>query len=262
MLVTIVEVNGKQHELEVPAATTIAMLKDQSASVLMVPSEFQRFIIGGCIAEDHHELTEFLEEGLNSLDVTFFFSDGGVLTHESLAARCAAMEILKTLVSVGRLEAINVISKFCSDDNLIVRQAAMKAISEFAQSHSAQVLPTLVERLLDPNELVAALAVQALASVVDAGNEEARTTLLEFLEVVEDLDPVVQLAAVEACARMPEHHNKRLIRLLDAITRASSNGIVCSAAKGMADKLRHRRPQTLLDRRESDASGQCNPLCS
>lgn len=262
MIVTIVEVNGKLHELEVPAGLTIAMLKHQSSSVLMVPAEFQRFVIGGCIAEDHHELAEYVEEGLNSLDVTFLFSDGGVLSHESVAARCAAMEVLIKLVGAGRIEAMHVISNFCSDENLIVRQAAIKAISEFAQSHSAQVLPTLVERLLDPNELVAASAVHALASAVDAGNEEARTTLLEFLEVAEDLDPVVQLAAIEASARIPEHHNERLIRLLDVITCTSSNGMVCCAAKCMVERRRYRRPHASLERRDSHAAGHCEPLRS
>merc|ERR1719316_2682205 len=100
--------NGRQYNLEVGGDISVAELKVAARPVLQVPVEFQVFAIGTEIAQDEEPLSNYLEDPERPLEVTFCFSDGGILSHESTAARCAAIESLTQVAHGGRKQVIDV----------------------------------------------------------------------------------------------------------------------------------------------------------
>merc|ERR1719331_2117744 len=97
---------------------------------------------------------------------------------------------------------------------------------------------------MDTNKMVAAMAVQALASAVDSGNEEAISTMLEFLDYLEDhQDMMTQLAVIENCVKLPHQFHPRIVRRLADIYNGCRQERVRCAAKNTAGKLAEMRRQ-------------------
>lgn len=245
--VTLLEMNGRQYDLEVGGDISVAELKVAARLVLQVPVEFQVFAIGTEIAQDDEPLSNYVEDAERPLEVTFCFSDGGILSHESTAARCAAIESLTQVAHGGRKQVIDVFLGLSADDNELCRQAAVAALADVANIDCPAVtddrfLDCLAARLLDTNKLIAVTAVQALGKAVEAGNEKACVTLLEFVEYIEDQeDMMLQLAVIEACLKLPKIHDRRVMRSLLATFNATGNSRVRSAAKNTAAQVLRRK---------------------
>lgn len=239
--VVLSEMNGRQHHLDVPAGATVADLKHVAYPALMVPVEFQVLIIDAVVLQDEEPIGTYVQNVDQPLMVTFCFSDGGILGHESVAARRAAIDALTKVVHGGRRQVIDVFINLCKDENDICRHAAVSALANVAHLADERFVNALVERLLDPNKLVAVTAVQALARAVESGNEEASSILLEFVECVEDQEDVMlQLAVIEACVKLPQRHYRRIVRSMATILRSSRNNRVRSAAESAASDLSRR----------------------
>jgi len=247
--VCLLEMNGRQYDLEVGFETTVADLKLVAKPVLQVPVEFQIFAIGTDMAKDDELLASYWEDREDTeqpLLVTFCFSDGGILSHESAAARCAAIGSLTAVAHGGRKQVIDVFLGLSADENELCRQAAVAALADVANIDCPAVtderfINALSARLLDANKLIAVTAVQALGKAVESGNEKAGVTQLEFVEYIEDQeDMMLQLAAIEACLKLPKIHDRRIMRSLLATFNASKITRVRSAAKNTGAELLRR----------------------
>jgi len=257
--VALLELNGKQYDLEVRLGGTVAELKRMARPVLQVPVQFQQLIIGEAVVHDDEPISKYVTDAAKPLLVTFYFSDGGLLAHESLAARCAAIDDLTKVVHGGRRQIIEVFITLSADENEVCRHAAVSALARVAHLADERFLEAIVARLLDSNKLIAVTAVQTLAKAAESGNEEARATLLEFVECIEDQeDMMLQLAIIEACVKLPQAHGRRIVRSLCGIFHSSRNTRVRCAAKHAAAELAKRNRGRSSSR--SDAQ-RCDRAC-
>jgi len=237
--VTLVEMNGKQYDVEVGLRATVGDLKHIASPLLLVPVDFQALIIGSEVLIDAEELCDYVEDPDEPLQVSFYFSDAA-LHGESTAARCAAVDALTKVAHGGRKQVVDIFIALSRDDNDIFRHASVGALSRVAHLADARYMEAIIERLLDSNKLVAASAVQALGNVVEFGNDKAESTLLEFVESVEDQDMMLQLAAIEACIKLPQRYHRRVIRSLLGIFNTVTTARVRAAAKHTAAGLARR----------------------
>eukprot|EP00427_Karlodinium_veneficum_P026077 CAMPEP_0169209262 /NCGR_PEP_ID=MMETSP1016-20121227/14576_1 /TAXON_ID=342587 /ORGANISM="Karlodinium micrum, Strain CCMP2283" /LENGTH=270 /DNA_ID=CAMNT_0009286701 /DNA_START=34 /DNA_END=846 /DNA_ORIENTATION=+ len=235
--VILVEMSGVQYRLQTSLQASVAELKDIAAPVLQVPSEFQRLFVGERLLDDRELLCNHLQSGSHELHISFAFSVGDALLHESMAVRRAAIDSLAKVARAGRRQAVAVLL----DENEICRQAAVSALGDLVQFADGYFLTALVSRLMDSNSLIAVSAVQSLAKAADFGNEEAISTLLQFVEVAEDQEVMVQLAVIEACLKLPRKHDQRIIRSLQNIVYTSGHARVCSVARRTYAKVAQRR---------------------
>mmetsp|Transcript_2164 Transcript_2164/g.3361 ORF Transcript_2164/g.3361 Transcript_2164/m.3361 type:complete len:275 (+) Transcript_2164:34-858(+) len=239
--VILVEMSGVQYRLQTSLQASVAELKDIAAPVLQVPSEFQRLFVGERLLDDREWLCNHLQSGSHELHISFAFSVGDALLHESMAVRRAAIDSLAKVARAGRRQAVAVLLNFAEDENEICRQAAVSALGDLVQFADGYFLTALVSRLMDSNSLIAVSAVQSLAKAADFGNEEAISTLLQFVEVAEDQEVMVQLAVIEACLKLPRKHDQRIIRSLQNIVYTSGHARVCSVARRTYAKVAQRR---------------------
>jgi len=238
--VVLLELSGDSHDLEMSPGATVADLKETAYPVLNVPVEFQRFIVGESVLRDDERLCAYVQDE-QPLRVNFYFSDGGILNHESTAARCSALDSLSEVAHCGRRQVIGVLVAFSEDENALCRRAAVSALAKVAHMADERFTQAVVARLLDNNKLIAVTAVQALTKAAEAGNREAGLKLLEFVEGVDDqVDVMVQLAVIEACVKLPEAHHRRILRSLLDVFNTSGNARVRSLAKGAALDLSSR----------------------
>jgi hypothetical protein len=238
--VILVEMSGVQYRLQIGSDSSVGELKRFAAPVLQVPPEFQRLFIGESVLNDSEQLCKLLQNDAQELQLFFAFSDGGALTHESIAARRAAIDALTKVARGGRRQVVDVLINFADDANEVCRQAAVSALGELAQFADARFLSAVVSRLTDCNTLIAVAAVQSLANAAEVGNEEAISTLIEFVEVAEEQETMVQLAVLEACLKLPRKHDQRVIRSLRSIVRASDSARVRGVAKTTYAKVARR----------------------
>jgi hypothetical protein len=229
--VTLVEMSGVEHHVNIKSKAAVSDLKLVAAPVLLVPAEFQKLIADTTVMEDCESIEKYLADDAQKLMVTFAFCDGGVLTHESIAARRAALESLAKVAHSGRRQVVRVLLNFSEDTNDLCRHAAVLAMGQIAHLADEQFLEVVTARLLDRNPLIAAAAVNVLGNAAEAGNDEATSCLLQFLEVADEQDSLVQLAVMEQCGKLPERHKRRVIRSLHNIFRASKQLPVQIAAR-------------------------------
>lgn len=264
LAITLLEMNGTQYDLEVSFGATVADLKHVAKPILQVPVEFQVFAIGTELPKDDEPLCAYLQAPQSGKDpapllfrgdlpllvVTFCFSDGGILSHESTAARVAAIDALTHVAHAGRKQVIDVFLGLSEDENELCRQAAVSAlagVAALAAVGNERFLSALAARLLDDHKLVAVTAVQALANAVESGNEAAGLTLLEFVEYIEDQEDVMlQLAVIEACLKLPKAHDRRLMRsLLNTFKTSTTNRVQCAAKNTAAELVRRSRLRSM-----------------
>lgn len=241
--ITLLELSGKQHEVQVRSTATVADLKEVAVDVLFVPVEFQRFMFGTEQLHDGDRLISYVKNS-ERLVISFIFS-AECLQHESIAARCAAVDALSRVVSHGRRRVVDVFINLATDESELCRCAAVSALGEVAHLADERFLEAISSCLLDQNKLTAVAAVKALAKVVESGYSDACTTMLEFLDYIEDQpqDMMLQLAVIDSCLKLPPQHCLRVMRSLDNIFKSTHHDRVRCAARNVGLKLRRGRKE-------------------
>lgn len=197
-----IEMNGSQHELEVPLLATVSHMKGLAVSVVMMPVEFQTLIVGSEVLPDEAAISNFLNLHLypvETLQITLCFTASDVFSGQNPA-----------------------------------RIAVIRSLANFANDRCIEVLRGL---LLDRDSCVVTAAIHSLVEMAVSGNNAATMIFLEFAEGAEDFqNKEVQLSIIKACVRLPHAYHGRVDRNLRSILNASPHEKVCHAVQQELNK--------------------------
>jgi len=222
--VELVGIAGHQEDVEVEFGAYVHDLRVAFARRKTLPVNFIMLVIGTEVLHDddrvaNHLHRDALQDGETPvLSVTWVFSDQGVLTHESLAVRRAAIAELAEYAREGNGLIVRMLIQFSRDEIEICRQAAVQGLTQAARELSSdEVIDAFCACLGDENELVNSAAVAALAEAAAGGNDQAIQTIVDCVQCLGDQPDGVRFAVLRACLRLPDKAcDERVVRALEA----------------------------------------------
>lgn len=222
--VELVGIAGNQEDVEVAFGAYVRDLRMAFARRKKLPVNFIMLVVGTDVLHDddrvaNHLHRDALHDGETPvLNVTWVFSDQGVLIHESLAVRRAAIAELAEYAREGNGLIVRMLIQFSRDEIEICRQAAVQGLTQAARELSSdEVIDAFCACLGDENELVNSAAVAALAEAAAGGNDQAIQTIVDCVLCLGDQPDGVRFAVLRACLRLPDEAcDERVVHALEA----------------------------------------------
>eukprot|EP00746_Dinoflagellata_sp_MGD_P015625 gnl/MRDRNA2_/MRDRNA2_134803_c0_seq1.p1 gnl/MRDRNA2_/MRDRNA2_134803_c0~~gnl/MRDRNA2_/MRDRNA2_134803_c0_seq1.p1 ORF type:complete len:250 (-),score=65.84 gnl/MRDRNA2_/MRDRNA2_134803_c0_seq1:41-790(-) len=241
--VMITRLDGTQLDLNVGTEGIVYDLKCEIAKLTHMPVEFQLLLHDMSILTNE-EKVNLHWDGEKVLQMDLLFSDGGALTHQSVAVRRKAISTLSEVAHVGNKQVIEVLASYLEDENDLVRHGTVVALGKAARWFDEHVIDALSERLGDHNDLVSGETVKALAASAQWGNEKAILLLIDCLSCLGDESALVKFAVVEAVSKVPDSYAKRVMKGLTVCLKDSNHVIRTAASNALAEFERRGNSKT------------------